>query len=90
MEHNGELKSGGDGAPIQFRPWSLVATLSGFETRSAALSYEWRAQRVQPGHLGYQPFIQSKNPLQRAAIKFLYNANPSIHVLTSDTIQFNK
>ena len=89
MEHNGELKSGGAGAPIQFRPWSLVATLAGFESRSAALSYEWRAQHVQPGHLGYRPFIESKDSLHRAAIKFLYHANPSIHVLTSATIQFN-
>jgi predicted GIY-YIG superfamily endonuclease len=89
LEHNGELKSGGDIAPIQFRPWSLVATLEGFESRHTALSYEFFAQRVQPGHLGYQPFIQSKDSLKRKAMKFLYYADPTIHVLTSDTIQFN-
>jgi predicted GIY-YIG superfamily endonuclease len=84
QQHNG-LSGGGDVAPLQFRPWKLVATLSGFQDRTEALRYENKAHNCRPGHLEHQPFIQSTVALQRAGIKFMYYADPKVHTLSTSS-----
>ena len=90
QQHNG-LPGGGTIAPLQFHPWKLVATLSGFRDRTEALRYENKAHNCRPGHLGYQPFTQSAVALPRAGIIFMYYADPKVHKLSisSNLVHFS-
>lgn len=42
-QHNGEIK-GGAKATLMHRPWRHKAIVTGFKTRTSALSFEWHAK----------------------------------------------
>jgi predicted GIY-YIG superfamily endonuclease len=77
-QHNGVI-TGGAGAPVEFRPYMLEATIGEFESQNEALAYEQMAIKSRPIHIN--AFVEQGSPdVERKRAQLLNHYDSGTHV----------